>query len=121
MIDSYLISQNTSLYRLLSKNTQWRRSEKELAFQESKKLLTSPNLLVHFDPSLPLILSCDASMYEIGVVLAPRMMEGSEKPIGYVSWTLTESEKNYSQLEKRVWHVFLQSKSFIHMYLDKSS
>ena len=90
-----------SLYRLLLKNTKWRWSEEEeSAFQESKKLLTSSNLLVHFDPSLPLILSCDASMYGIGAVLAHRMTDGSEKPIGYVSCTLTESEKHYSQLEK---------------------
>ena len=90
-----------SLYRLLQKNTQWRWSEEEeSSFQESKKLLTSSNLLVHFDPSLPLILSCDTSMYGIGAVLAHHMTDGSEKPIGYVSQTLTESEKHYSQLEK---------------------
>ena len=76
-----------SLYRLLWKNTQWRWSEEESAFQESKKFLTSSNLLVHFDPSLPLILSCDASIYAIGAVLAHRMTDGSEKPIGYVSRT----------------------------------
>ena len=85
-----------SLYRLLRKNTQWRWSEeKESAFQESKKLLTSSNLLVHFDLSIPLILSCDASMYGIGTVLTHCMTDGSEKPIGYVSRTLTESVKHY--------------------------
>ena len=90
-----------SLYRLLRKNTRWIWSkEEELAFQKSKKLLTSSNLLVHFDPSLPLILSCDASMYGIGAVLAHCMSDGSEKPIGYVSRTLTQAEKHYSQLER---------------------
>ena len=105
-----------SLSRLLRKNTQWRWSEEELAFQESKKLLTSSNLLVHFDPSLPLILSCDASMYRIGAVLAHHMMDGSEKPIDYVSQTLTESEKHYSQLEKEGMACFFAVKKF-HSYL----
>ena len=45
------------LYRLLRKKTQWSWSnKKEAAFKASKELLTSSNLLVHFDPSLELIL-----------------------------------------------------------------
>ena len=68
--------------------SQWRWSEEELAFQESKKVLTSSNLLVYFDPSLPMILSCDPYMYRIGAILAHCMMDGSDKPTVYVSRTL---------------------------------
>ena len=107
-----------SLYRLLQKNTQWIWSkEEELTFQESKKLLTSSNLLVHFNPSLPLILSCDTSMYVIGAVLAHHMSVGSEKPIGYVSWTLTQAEKHYSQLKKEGWPALQHSYLFGHRFL----
>ena len=51
-------------------------------------------LLVHFDPSLELILACDASNYGIGDVLAHCLPDGAEKPIGFISHTLTETEKS---------------------------
>ena len=89
------------LYKLLGKNVKWKWSLKQdKAFRESKELLTSSQLLVHFDPKLPLLLACDASAYGIGAVLAHKMPNGSEKPIGYASRTLNSAERNYSQLEK---------------------
>lgn len=89
------------LYKLLQHDVPWEwTSEQEKAFKESKKLLASSSLLVHYDTELPLTLACDASAYGIGAVLAHRMPDGSEKPIGYASRTLNKAEKNYSQLEK---------------------
>lgn len=89
------------LYRLLKKDCPWKwKSEEEKAFKASKDLLTSSQLLVHFDPTLKLILACDASAYGVGAVLAHQMPDGSERPIAYASRTLTKAESNYSQLEK---------------------
>ena len=89
------------LYQLLTKDCQWKWSKaQEKAFQESKDLLQSSQLLVHFNPQLPIILACDASAFGIGAVLAHLMPDGSEKPIGYASRTLNKAERNYSQLEK---------------------
>ena len=89
------------LYKLFRKHVPWKwSSEQDKAFQQSKEFLTSSQLLVHYDPKLPLLLACDASAYGIGAVLAHRMPDGSEKPIGYASRTLNSAEKNYSQLEK---------------------
>ena len=66
---------------------------------ESKKMLASSSLLVHYDPKLLSILACDASAYGIGAVLAHRMPDGSKKPIGYASRTLNKAKKNYSERE----------------------
>ena len=89
------------LYTLLSKRKLWKwTSAQDKAFNESKDLLTSSSLLVHFDPKLPILLACDASAYGIGAVLAHQLPDGSEKPIGYASRTLNAAETNYSQLEK---------------------
>ncbi len=90
-----------ALYRLLRKDVQWRWSTGEKsAFQASKDLLLSSQLLVHFDPLKDIVVSCDASQYGIGAVLAHRMPDGSEKPIGFASRTLAPAEKKYAQIEK---------------------
>ena len=75
-------------------------SRPRASFYKSKELLTSANCLTHFDSSLELTLACDASAYGLGAVLSHKMPNGSERPLGYASRTLTEAERNYSQLEK---------------------
>ena len=105
------------LYSLLKRDVRWRWTAKEeRAFQASKDLLTSSQLLVHFDEKLPLILACDASAYGVGAVLAHRLQDGSEKPIAYASRTLTNAERNYSQLEKEGLACVFGVKRF-HVYL----
>ena len=87
------------LYRLLQKDQPWSwKEEHQKAFECPKSLLSSSSLLIHFDPALPLILPCDASAYGIGAVLAHRLPDGSERPIGYASRTLNKAECNYSQI-----------------------
>ena len=89
------------LYELLKSSTKWLWSRRHSeAFQTAKNLLTSSKLLVHFDPARELMLSCDASAYGIGAVLSHKFADGSEKPIGFASRTLSTAEKNYSQIEK---------------------
>ena len=89
------------LYSLLYKSATWKWGKKERdAFNASKKLLLSSQVLVHFNPCLPIILACDASAHGIGAVLSHKFPDGSEKPIGFVSRTLTNAEKQYPQVEK---------------------
>ena len=50
------------LYNLLCDGVKWHWGpEQEQAFIKSKELLKSTKLLVHYNPELPLIVSCDAS------------------------------------------------------------
>ena len=102
------------LYRLLQKDTHCRwKAAQEKAFDLSKELLNSSCLLVCFDPSLPLILACDASEYGVGAVLAHWMSNVEERSTGYASKSLSKAERNYPQLEKRLLPAYSVSKDFI--------
>ena len=71
----------------------------------SKRPLTSPRLLVHYDHQKELLLSCDVSPYGIGAVLSHQMEDGSEKPVAFTSQSLSSAEKKYAQLNKG-WPLF---------------
>ena len=104
---SNLLSVLASLYRLLRKDYRWRWSAVErAAFKSSKELLTSSKLLVHYDPHLDLVLACDASAYGVGAVLAHRLPDGTERPIGYASRSLHQNRTIHSW-RRRDSHLFL--------------
>ncbi|KAL5516505.1 hypothetical protein EMCRGX_G001854 [Ephydatia muelleri] len=105
------------LYRLLQAKIPWNWTQKEkMAFENSKNLLLSAKVLVHFDPNKELILACDASSYGVGAVLSHKMPDGTERPIAFASRTLSSAEKNYSQLEKEGLACIFGVKRF-HLYL----
>ena len=62
-------------------------------FVESKRRLLNADLLVHFDASKKIILTCDASQYGIGAVMSHIMEDGTERPISFVSRTLAPDRK----------------------------
>ena len=102
------------LYKLLRKKSRWVwGQEQDRAFSKAKEALQQDSLLVHFDPSKPLILACDASPYGVGAVLSG---DGTERPIAYASRTLTDAEKRYSQIEKEGLAIVFGVKKF-HSYL----
>ena len=98
------------LNQLLEKDHTWEWSrECEDAFKEAKRLVTSEQVLAHYDPDLPVRVACDASPYGLGAVLSHVMTDGSEKPVAFASRTLNRAERNYSQIDKEalalVWGI----------------
>ena len=88
-----LVTTLAPLYHLLGKSMPWKWGEDQRkAFQHVKQLLHSGRVLTHFDDKLPLILACDASPYGSGQCCLTRMPSGEEKPVGFVSRTLTKAE-----------------------------
>lgn len=89
----------------------------EQAYNELKNILISPQVLMPYDPKLPLILASDASKVGLGAVLSHRLSNGIECPIAYASRTMTETEQRYPQIDKEalsiVWAV---NKYFTYLY-----
>lgn len=87
------------------------------AYLDIKETLTSPKVLMLYDPSLPLLLAVDASKTGLGAVLSHRLNNGQERPIAYASRTLSATEQRYPQIDKEalaiVWAV---QKFFNYLY-----
>ena len=99
------------LHQLLKKGTPWRWSKvEEGTFVAAKQLILSSQTLVHYDHTLPLFLSCDASSY--GAVVLPHQIDGQFRPVAFASCTLTHAQQNYSQLEKEAFSIIFGLKRF---------
>ena len=89
------------LHRLMRKAIDWKWSNDcQKAFEQIKQSLCEAPILVHFDPSKPILVQCDASPYGLGIVLSHTMENGEEKPVCYASRTLSNAERNYGHVEK---------------------
>ena len=116
------------IHQLTRKNVPFDWNEEcQKAFQSLKQELISNRFLTYFNPKLPLIVSCDASPVGLGAVLAHKLPSGEEKPIAYASRTLSNSERNYSQIDKeslaiifavKHFHFFLYGKDRFTIYTD---
>ena len=87
------------LYQLLRKDQSWIWNSLKLEHLKNRRIC----FFLHkswFILNLDICLACDAFDYGIGAVLSHRMSDDSEKPIGFVSRTLSDAEKKNSQIEK---------------------
>ncbi|UYV75353.1 K02A2.6-like [Cordylochernes scorpioides] len=110
------------LHELLHKKRPWVwTKECGEAIDKCKNSITSERVLVPYDTTLPLCLATDASQIGVGAVLS-HIIEGQERPIMFASWTLSEAEQNYSQIEKEAlaiiygvtkFHQFIYGRKFI--------
>ena len=88
------------------------------AFQDSKTALLV--CLLHFDPSLPIIVSADCSKYGLGAVLC-QLKDGVELPVVFASHTLNKAERNYSQTEKEALTLVFALKKYHYLWGMKFS
>ena len=101
------------LYQLLKADVHFQFDGRcKRAFKEIKDSLTGAEILVHYNPESPVKLSCDASSYGVGAVLAHVFPDGTERPIAYASKTLTKAEKGYSQTDKEALAIIFGVKRF---------
>ncbi len=115
---SYMKSLSTitePLHRLLKKDVKWVWEDKERAsFVKTKQMLVDAPVLVHFNPSLPIVVHADASPYGVGAVLSHVLPSEEEKPVSFASRTLSVAERNYGHVEKEGLALVFAVKKFHH-------
>ena len=79
-------------------------------------MITSEQVLTHYDPALPVRLACDVSPTGITAVLSHVMPDGSERPVAFASRSLTKTERKYAQIDKEALFIVWGVKRF-HVYL----
>ena len=92
------------LYQLTSKVTKfyWGKQEEE-AFRKILDNISTEKTRAFFDPSKPIILRTEAS-FNKGLSGAPlQKTDRGIQPVHFISRTMTETEKRYSQTEKTLW------------------
>ena len=94
----------------------------ERAFHAAKELISKATALRYYDPSLSVTLQVDASEDAIGGVLLQQ-----DQPVCFTSHTLSNTEKQYAQIEKEClaivtcmnkWHQYLYGKQEITVHTD---
>ncbi|KAL4100823.1 hypothetical protein QTP88_020852 [Uroleucon formosanum] len=104
------------LYNLTKNKIPWNWSDEcRSAFENIKQALIKSQLLVTYNPDLPLVVTCDSSSDGVGAVLS-YLIDGEEKPILFASSTLSAAEKNYAQIEREGLAIIFAVKKF-HKYL----
>ena len=107
---SFLATTTEPLYRLFKKEIQWKwGAEEQATFQALKNMLCADTVLVHFDPSLPVEVSCDASEVGLGAVLFHRNGDGSERPFQRRSQT---HNVGIAKFKRKPWLLSLPSRNF---------
>ncbi|XP_055614238.1 uncharacterized protein K02A2.6-like [Uranotaenia lowii] len=116
----FLPNQSTILYplnNLLKEDVPFCWSKDcEKSFALVKKEMQSNRFLVHYNPSLPVVLATDASPYGVGAVLSHQYPDGTERPLQYASQTLTRTQQKYSQIDKEAYAIIFGIRKF-HQYV----
>ena len=77
-------------------------SDCEKAFDTLKNILISDPCIQYFDEKKPVILYCDTSPVGISAVLLQQIAGKDPNIIAYSSRSLSDNEKRYSQIERKL-------------------
>src|SRR5262249_41256888 len=88
-----LSSKNVLLREMLKLNDFRWTDKRTKEWAQLRSELTSENVLMPFNPKLPLILATDASAYGLGAVLAHKVDNG-ERPIAFISRASSAAQLN---------------------------
>ncbi len=86
----------------------------EDAFAEIKRLLTEAPILKFYDPVAEVVIECDSSEVGLGAAL---LQDG--RPVAYASRALTQTERNYAQIEKECLAIVFATSRFEQYILGK--
>lgn len=86
-------------------------SKAEKAFKFCKDELLRITTLTHPAPSVPLILTCDASDIAVGASLE-QVIDNVNKPIAFFSKKLDNAQRNYSTYDRELLSIYLAIKHF---------
>lgn len=104
------------LYNLLKNDVRYVWDDNcQKAFLESKNLLIKTNFLEFYDPRKPIVVISDASSYGLGRLIA-HVVDGTEKPISFTSFSLNSAQKKYPILHLEALALVCTIKKF-HKYL----
>lgn len=73
------------------------KNEQEECFKNIKKNIANATLLKYYDPIKPVTIQTDSSSFAMGCALIQ-----DNVPVAYASKTLTETQRNYAQIEKEM-------------------
>src|SRR5438552_19131833 len=102
-------------YKLLKKQSKFRWTpEAQQAFDELKKFLTKPLVLVPLMPEEPLLLYIVATSHVVSTaIVVERQEEGHiqkvQRPVYFVSQVLSKSKIRYPQVQKLLYAVLITS------------
>lgn len=74
--------------------------EEQAAFEAIKEAISAETTMMYFDPALPIVVRTEASYHEgLSAGLFQKTSDGM-RPVHFISRTMTETERRYSQTEK---------------------